>query len=373
MNGVEPKQKILIVDDAPENIRVLMETLREDYGIAVAINGEQALRQAESHPSPDIILLDVMMPGMDGYEVCAKLKKSPNTRDIPVIFITTLSEADDEAKGLDMGAVDYISKPFIPRLVKSRVHNQLELKRHRDNLEELVRQRTRELALTQEVTIESMASLVETRDPETGGHIKRTQSYVRILAEALKLRPHFAGVLDEDTITMLHKSSPLHDIGKVGVPDHILNKPGKLTEAEFECMKTHTTLGHQALLAAENRLGQNSFLRQAREVAHTHHEKWDGTGYPLALQGEAIPVTGRIMAVADVYDALTCKRVYKPPFPHAKAVAIIAEGKGTHFDPAMVDAFLEVEDEFRRIALEFADSEEERLTLSNPCSSGCTA
>lgn len=370
MSHVAPKQKILIVDDTPENIQVLMEVLKDDCTIIAAINGERALKLAAAHPAPDIILLDVMMPGMSGYEVCARLKEIPDTRDIPVIFVTAMGEADDEAKGLDLGAVDYIVKPFIPKLVRARVRNQLELKNHRDNLEKLVQQRTRELVLTQEVTIESMANLVEARDPETGGHIKRTQSYVRILAEKLKHHAAYAGVLSDATIDMLYKSSPLHDIGKVGVPDHILNKPGKLTESEFQAMKAHTTLGYQAMLAAEKRLGENSFLQHAREVAHSHHEKWDGTGYPLGLKTTQIPVSGRIMAIADVYDALTCKRVYKPPFPHAKAVAIIAEGKGAHFDPVMVEAFLEVENEFRRIALEFADSEEERETLTGQQQAG---
>jgi putative two-component system response regulator len=275
-----------------------------------------------------------------------------------------MTDEGDEQKGLDLGAVDYITKPFQPGLVKARVRNQLELKRHRDHLEVLVKERTAELELTQEVTIESMATLAEYRDPETGGHIKRTQRYVKALAERLMDNPKFSDVLNNKTIEMLYKSAPLHDIGKVGVQDSILLKPGKLTDEEFDEMKKHTTFGKDAIHAAGERLGPESFLKYAEEIAYTHQEKWDGSGYPQGLKGEEIPLSGRLMAVADVYDALISKRVYKPPFPHKKAVAIIEEGKGQHFDPDMTDAFLDLEEEFRQIAIEFADFEEEREALS---------
>lgn len=358
------RPKVLVVDDAPDNIRVLMETLRDEYAVVTAIDGDRALRMAALSPGPDIILLDVMMPGRSGYEVCAALKADPATRAIPVIFITALGEADDEARGLDLGAADYVVKPFVPKLVKARVRNQLDLKRHRDHLERLVRERTRELALTREVTLEAMAHLAETRDPETGGHIQRTQGYIVALARAARAIPAYAACLDEAAIELLALSSPLHDIGKVGVPDAILTKPGKLTEEEFGHMRRHTDIGHAALLAAERRLGENSFLRLARELAYTHHERWDGTGYPRGLRGEAIPLCGRLMAVADVYDALVCRRVYKPPFPHAQAVDTIVAGRGTQFDPRLVDVFAAIAGEFRRIARDFADSEEERLAVS---------
>jgi putative two-component system response regulator len=305
-----------------------------------------------------------MMPGMDGYEVCAKLKEDESTRDIPIVFLTAMAEESNEAQGLSLGAVDYITKPFSPDLVKSRVHNHLNLKRHQDNLEELVKERTEQLLLTQEVTIESMGTLAEFRDPETGGHIRRTKNYVRALARHLRDHPKFRDFLDLETIESLYKSAPLHDIGKVGVPDHILLKPGKLTYEEFEEMKNHTIYGRDTIKVSEAILGDDSFLKHASEIAYTHQEKWDGTGYPQGLSGEAIPISGRLMAVADVYDALVSKRVYKPPFPHKKAVAIIEEGKGQHFDPDMVDAFLVLAEEFRRIALEFADYDEERQTLS---------
>jgi putative two-component system response regulator len=363
------KPKILIVDDAPENIQMLMETLKGEYKIVAAINGQKALQIAAKDPVPDIILLDIMMPGLDGYQVCEKLKADEKTRDIPVIFVTIMTEEEDEQKGLDMGAVDYIAKPFRPGLVKARVRNHLELKRHRDNLEELVQERTRELVLTQDATINSMATLAEYRDPETGGHIKRTQNYMKALATKLRNNPKYKAFFDGKTIEQLLKSAPLHDIGKVGVPDNILLKPGKVTEEEFEEIKKHPVYGRDTIFRVELELGgdvDQSFLRFAREIAYTHQEKWDGSGYPQGLRGGDIPISGRLMAIADIYDALISKRVYKEPFTHSKAVEIIIEGRGQHFDPDMVDAFLEIEEEFRQIALEFADFDEERDALSVP-------
>ena len=361
--SIPEKTRVLIVDDTPENIQVLMETLKGEHALVAAKNGEKALRLAIADPQPDVILLDVMMPGMDGYEVCRQLKADVRTRNIPVLFITALSEEEDEARGLDLGAVDYITKPFRPILVRMRVRNQLELKKHRDNLDLLVRERTRELALTREVTIESLATLAEYRDPETGGHIKRTQNYVRALAQKVRTHPRFAPHLDDEVIELLYLSAPLHDVGKVGVRDSILLKPGKLDKAQFEEMKKHTIYGRDTLAMAEKKLGGNSFLRLAREIAYGHHERWDGRGYPQGLQGDAIPLAARIMTIADVYDALISRRVYKPPFPHPKSVSIIAGGKGTQFDPDLCAAFLDMTEDFRKIALEFADFDEERENL----------
>ena len=357
-------QKVLIVDDTPENIQILMQTLRDEYAIIAATSGDKALQLAAKRPQPDIILLDVMMPGLDGYEVCRRLKADSRTSGIPVIFITAMREEQDEAKGLTLGAVDYIAKPFRPALVKARVDNHLELKRHRDQLEDMVHEQTRELALVKEITVESLANLAETRDPETGGHIKRTQNYVRVLAEHMAQFPGYCDVLDNDTIDLLYLSAPLHDIGKVGVPDSILLKPGKLTPKEFDEMKKHTIYGRDALKVAEDKLGGNSFLHYAREIAYGHHEHWDGAGYPLGLAGADIPLSARLMAPADVYDALISRRVYKPPFPHSKSIAIIKEGRGTHFDPDICDAFLELSEVIRRIALEFADFDDERNALN---------
>lgn len=353
---------ILIVEDTEENVDILLETLDDLYDISVAIDGVTALEMLHDY-TPDLILLDIMMPNLNGYEVCERLKLESRTAKIPIIFLTALSEAQDEEKGLRLGAVDYITKPFNPYIVKARVKNQIELKMHRDNLEDLVRQRTAELELTQEVTIESMGTLAEYRDPETGGHIQRTKYYVKALAEHLRKKSRFADYFTDSIIMSLHKSAPLHDIGKVGVPDHILLKPGRLTPEEFDEMKKHTIYGRDAISKAEEKLGEMSFLHFALEIAESHQEKWDGTGYPNGWAGEDIPLSGRIMAVADVYDALISKRVYKEPFAHSKAVAIIKESSGTHFDPTIVDAFLEITEEFRKIALEHADFEEERIAL----------
>lgn len=373
MEDSSSRPKILIVDDTPENIDVLGGILRADYRRSVALDGEKALKIAASDDAPDMILLDVMMPGMDGYEVCRRLKTDGQTKDIPVIFVTAKGEVDDEAKGFGLGAVDYITKPVSPPIVLARVKTHLELKQARvalenqnEILEQRVKERTTELVLTQDATIHSLASLAETRDNETGGHIRRTQNYVRALAEHLVTHPRFCRFLDEETVELLYKSAPLHDIGKVGVPDRILLKSGKLTDAEFEEMKKHTVYGRDAILKAEETFGEEAhspFLRLAAEIAYTHQEKWDGAGYPEGLAGDAIPIPGRLMAVADVYDALISRRVYKPPFSHREAVVIVKGERARHFAPDVTDAFLEQEETFRRIALEFADSDEERETL----------
>jgi putative two-component system response regulator len=299
---------------------------------------------------PDLILLDVMMPGMDGYEVCRLLKENPKTAEIPVIFITARSDTEDEQRGLDLGAVDYITKPISPPILAARVRTHLRLKSARDflrdksqYLEEEVLRRTRQVNAIQDATMVALGSLAETRDNETGNHIRRTQHYVRMLALTLSQHTDFASTLTPDVIGLLYKSAPLHDIGKVGIPDSILLKPGKLSAEEYEVMKTHTTLGRNAILAAEKLLDSPmSFLHFAREIAWTHHEKWNGSGYPQGLSENAIPLPGRIMAVVDVYDALLSKRVYKPAMSHDAAVEIIRDGSGTHFDAHVVEAFLDI-------------------------------
>ncbi len=303
-----PQCNVLIVDDMEENVDILMEALGNDYDISVAMDGESALDFIDKNRL-DLILLDIVMPGMNGYEVCKKLKQDKKTKEIPIIFLTALADEENEAKGLLLGAVDYITKPFSSLLVKARVRNQLELKLHRDHLEQLVWARTRELELTQKVTIESLGTLAEYRDPETGGHIKRTQNYVKLLAEHLKNHPKYKSYLNDATIELLFKSAPLHDIGKVGVPDNILLKPDKLTNDEFIEIKKHSEYGKNAIAVSEKRLGKKSFLEFARIIAESHHEKWDGTGYPKGLKGEEISIPGRLMAIADVYDALISKRV----------------------------------------------------------------
>ncbi len=360
------KHSILIVDDTPENIMLMNGLLRDQYRTRVANGGERALKIALMDPKPDLILLDIMMPDMDGFEVCRRLKADPTTADIPVIFLTARSEIDDEQTGFDAGAVDYITKPISPPIVMARVKTQLALKQssdllrdHNNFLEAEVRRRTHEVEVIQDVTIMAMASLAETRDNETGNHIRRTQNYIKALALKLEKHPDFAKELAGDTITSIYKSAPLHDIGKVGIPDAILLKPGKLTAEEFDIMKTHTTLGRNSIMAAEKLLdAPSSFLRVARQISYSHQEKWDGSGYPEGLAGEAIPLPARLMAVADVYDALISRRVYKPAFTHQQAIGIIQEGSDKHFDPRIVQAFLEIEAEFDAIAKRFSDDDD---------------
>jgi len=324
--------------------------LRDSYRTQAARDGTTALAVCARNGGPDLILLDVMMPGMDGYEVCRRLKENPKTSEIPVIFITARADTEAEQRGLDLGAVDYITKPISPPILAARVRTHLRLKTMRDFLrdksdflEEEVLRRTRQVNAIQDATMVALGSLAETRDNETGTHIRRTQHYVRALALTLGQHAVFAKDLTPETIGMLYKSAPLHDIGKVGIPDSILLKPGRLTAEEFEIMKTHTTLGRNAILAAERLLASpKSFLHFAHQIAWTHHERWDGSGYPQGLSGNAIPFPGRIMAVVDVYDALISTRVYKPAMSHESAVTIIREGSGTHFDAIVVDGFLEI-------------------------------
>lgn len=360
-----PQATILVVDDVPDNLALMSNLLKPDFKVKVASDGEKALKIAASESPPDLILLDIMMPGMDGYEVCRRLKHNPKTMNIPVIFLTAKAEVEDEKKGLELGAVDFISKPISPPIVMARVKNHLALKAtadflrdQNDYLEREVARRTGEVTAIQDVTILIMASLAETRDADTGNHIRRTQFYVKALAERLRDHPRFAWFLTESNINLLFKSAPLHDIGKVGIPDRILLKPGRFEPHEFEIMKTHTTLGYDAIVQAEQALGTNvDFLSFAKSIALSHQEKWDGSGYPQGLAGDDIPIPARLMAVADVYDALISRRVYKNGMSHEKSVQIMIEGRGAHFDADMIDAFVDIQDEFRAIAQRFADSD----------------
>jgi putative two-component system response regulator len=361
------KPTILVVDDTPDNLSLMSGILKDNYKVKVANSGEKALKIAESLPAPDLILLDIMMPGIDGYQTCIRLQTHANTRHVPIIFLTAKAEVEDETYGLELGAVDYITKPISPPILLARVKTQLELKRMQDFLrdqnqflETEVQKRTAEVMAIQDVTIHAMASLAETRDNETGNHIRRTQHYIKILAEKLRHHPRFAYFLDDEkTLNMLFKSAPLHDIGKVGIPDRILLKPGRFEPEEFEIMKTHTTLGRDAIQHAEEQLGiEMPFLTMAKEIAYGHQEKWDGSGYPQGLAGDDIPISARLMAIADVYDALISRRVYKEGMPHEKAVEIILQGKAQHFDPDMVDAFMELQEDFRSIAATYADNDD---------------
>ncbi|GAA5216829.1 HD domain-containing phosphohydrolase [Corallincola platygyrae] len=358
--------RVLIVDDETFYIDVLVELLGEHYQVSVAKSGEQAMKRINDGFRPDLILLDVLMKGMDGYQVCAQLKATPALADIPVIFLTVKSDVDSEMHGFELGASDYIVKPFSPPIVRARVSTHIALAKSRQALkaknillEERVQERTEEIARTQDVAIYCMASLAETRDNETGKHIRRTQHYVKSLAEALVDHPRFQQQLNEEYIDLLFKSAPLHDIGKVGVPDAVLLKPGKLDAAEWEEMKKHAEYGKEALENAESEYGSSDFLCVAKEIAYGHHEKWDGSGYPQGISEEQIPVSARLMAVADCYDALISRRVYKPPFTHEQAAQIILDGRGKHFDPAVVDVFEAIQDRFIEIAKEYADDDYE--------------
>ena len=359
------KPTILVVDDTADNLALMSTLLKHAYVVKIANSGAKALRIARSEAPPDLILLDIMMPEMDGYQVLQTLRADVKTHDIPVIFLTAKSEIEDEKRGLELGAVDYITKPVSPPILLARVKTQLALKASSDFLrdkasflEDEVATRTEEISAIQDDTILVMASLAETRDPETGNHIRRTQHYVKELAQALRDHPRFRTYLNDRIIQLLFKSAPLHDIGKVGIPDRILLKPGKLDPDEFEVMKTHTTLGYEAIAHAEKALGTDvAFLTMAKEIALSHQEKWDGSGYPQGLAGDAIPLSARLMAVADVYDALVTRRPYKEPLSHAEAVRIIDRGRGTHFDPDIVDAFLASQDQFAAIAHRFEDRE----------------
>jgi putative two-component system response regulator len=303
------------------------------------------------------------MPGIDGYEVCRRLQRDLPTRDIPVIFITAKTEVDDEAKGLDLGAVDYIGKPVNPAIVRARVRNHLELKRHRNHLEELVAQRTYQLKKAQESVIEAMGMVAEHRDPETGSHISRTKGYVNILCKELSILSKYSKILTPHIIELVTNAAPLHDLGKIAISDSILLKEGPLTPEEFEVIKTHPLIGEETIRMAELKFKDNDTLMIARDIAGSHHEKWNGKGYPRGLAGTDIPIWGRIMAVADVYDAIISRRSYKKAKSHKEAVAYIVDHKGTQFDPDLIDAFLNVENEILEIALKYAEDNAQRSIL----------
>ena len=360
----DTRTTLLIIDDSAESLAVLGDLLAPLYRVLAATSGEAGLQLAEGSPPVSLILLDVLMQGMDGYAVLARLRESPLTCHIPVVFLTGLAGDGDEERGLELGAADYITKPFKPAVVLARVRTQLEARQARDflrdqnaALEREVSRRMHENDLTQQASIRALAHLAETRDPETGNHILRTQAYVQRLAGGLRRHPRFAATLTGRYIDLLTRSAPLHDIGKVGIPDAILLKPGPLDAAEWAVMKTHARLGSDAIEQAEHDLDAPiEFLSLAKEIAHWHHEKWDGSGYPDGLAGDAIPVAARLMAVADVFDALISRRVYKSAMSYADTRAIVVAGSGVHFDPDVAGAFLEGFADFVAIAERYSDA-----------------
>ena len=360
------KPTVLIVDDSPVNLRWLGKLLCQLYDVKTVNHGAKALEMV-SEEQPDLILLDIMMPDITGYEVCRRLKADKHTQHIPVIFMSSQTETISEEMGMSMGAVDYITRPINPEILLSRVRAHFSeasylrtMRVNNEYLEYEVTKRARDLAALQQVTILALASLAEVRDLETGSHLRRTQNYIRALARHLRSHPRFSHALNDVMIDMLFQCAPLHDIGKVGIPDRILLKPGRYEPHEFEIMKTHPALGFEALNHAQLTAGASiEFLEVAKEIVYSHHEKWDGSGYPQGLVGDAIPIPARLMAIADVYDALICSRVYKSGMSHEKAVNIIAQGRGKHFDPDVVDAFLALGSEFQDIARRFVDSDVE--------------
>ena len=360
------KPTILIVDDTPANLTLLAGLLQPTYAVKIATRGANAIKLVMEQ-QPNLILLDIEMPDMSGYEVCRNLKADPHTHAIPVIFLTSNSDPASEEQGLATGAVDYITRPISPPILLSRVRAHLadassaaSLRIANQYLEVAVTARTKELTNLQEMTVLALASLAETRDTETGNHLRRTQHYLRALGEHLKNHPDFSDALEGDMVNTLFKCAPLHDIGKVGIPDRILLKNGAYTPEEFEIMKTHPTLGRDAIVKAQEISGQRmDFFEIAKEIVYSHHEKWDGSGYPQGLIGTQIPVSARLMAVADVYDALISRRIYKTGIAHALAVQFIKDGRGMHFDPDVVDAFLALGPTFEAIANRFADTDQD--------------
>ncbi|MDD1621931.1 MAG: response regulator [Methylococcaceae bacterium] len=319
--------KVLLVDDEPNNLKVLQQILKDHFQLIFAINGEKALAAVKDH-NPDIILLDIMMPGMDGYQVCAHLKSDPATANIPVIFVTAMGETEDEARGFDVGAVDYIQKPVSGPIVLRRVRTQLSLVRV-DELDRLAR-----------AAIEMLGEAGHYNDPYTGDHIWRMAAYSTALARAAGWKPA--------QVEMIELAAPTHDTGKIGIPHGILKAARALNTEEWEIMKTHSQIGYDILGKSDNPV-----IKMAAEIARYHHEKWDGSGYPLGLAGEAIPETARIVAIADVFDALTTKRPYKEPWPLDETVKVMKQNAGSHFDPRLLALFLEIMPEILRIKAEW--------------------
>ena len=378
------KPLILVVDDLVQNTRLLHDFLEpKGYRIVSTMSGEEALAEIERE-QPDTILLDLVMPGMDGLTLCRTIKANDAWRHIPIIFITGHSERELNVQALELGAQDFVTKPFDPVLLNARLRNairskymqdeilsyQRELETSNDRLEAAVQERTRQVERIQQVTVFSLAKLAESRDTETGDHLERMRSYIREIALELRREGPYRNLITDGFVDSLYQSSPLHDIGKVGIPDSILLKPGKLTHHEFEIMKTHTHIGGDTLKAAEREAGGNLFLAMGREIAFHHHERWDGSGYPYGLSGDKIPLSARIAAISDVYDALSSKRPYKDAFSHEKSREIIVAGSGSHFDPAMVEAFLRCEDRILAIRNHFQSTGklsplEEKVSLLN--------
>ncbi|RZI81260.1 MAG: response regulator [Rubrivivax sp.] len=333
---------ILVADDSPQNIELLSRVLGQEYRIKVATSGEKALKIAYSDEPPDLILLDIMMPDLSGLEVCQRIKSNPDRRRIPIIFVTAMTTVEDESLGLAMGAADYISKPISPALVQARVRTQLALYDQSRELERMVAQRTAELMATRQQLIRRLGRVAEFKDNETGNHVVRLSHIVRLVAQQAGLGPQM--------VQLMFQTAAMHDLGKIGVPDRILLKPGPLDEAEWVVMRQHAQIGADIIGRHDNEL-----LATARAIALTHHERWDGTGYPQGLKGEQIPLGGRIVAIADVFDALMTRRPYRAPLPAAECLALMAEQRGRHFDPTLLDCFFQQQFEILKVMELYSD------------------
>lgn len=349
------RKTIFLVDDNLTNLTLGKNALAEHYNVFTLNSGARLLKMLEKN-IPDIILLDVEMPEMDGYEVIKKLKAQKETANIPVIFLTAKTDGQSELLGLSLGAIDYITKPFTPSLLLKRIEvhllleaQRLELEKYNSDLQKLVAEKTDMVVELKNAILKTMAELVECRDDVTGAHIERTQGYLAIMLDALIKFGVYADEVKEWDIELVLQSAQLHDVGKIHIKDSILNKPGKLTAEEFEEIKTHTVYGEEVIERIKRRTSDRQFLEYAKTLIGSHHEKWDGSGYPHGLQGEEIPLLGRLMAIADVYDALVSERPYKNAYSHEEAVDIILKGRGTHFDPELIDLFVKVSDEFKAV------------------------
>jgi len=363
-----PRSKIVLVDDNLTNLTAGKSIIKTFHQV-IPVSSASAMFGVLEEVKPDLIILDIEMPEMDGYEAIKKLKSDARWRDIPVIFLTAKDDADSEIKGFDLGAVDYVTKPFSAPMLLKRIEKELlfnrqkkallktqaELKNHLEGLEILVHEKADAVIRMQNAIFDTVVDMVEFRDKYTGGHIVRTQQYVRALLDEMLKQDVYTEIISDWSMASILASAKLHDIGKIAVPDIILGKNAKLTEEEFESMKAHVAAGVDAIERIIKKMGEDDFFDHAIRMAGTHHEKWDGSGYPIGLNGNNIPLEGRLMAIADVYDALICKRQYKEALSHETACKIIEESAGTHFDPILVDVFLSIKDQFERISLENAN------------------
>ena len=348
------QKHILVVDDNATNLHIAENSLKPEYKLTLLLSGEQALKFL-SRNKPDLILLDISMPGMDGFETIKRIKENPDTANIPVVFLTAMSASESEVKGLQLGAADFIAKPFVPEVMLRRVSMQIELASYRNQLEKMVDEKTTTVEKLQDVIVSSITELVEFRDTVTGGHARRSKDYLEIFVHSLAKEPEYKDYLTPEMINNILRAGPLHDVGKIGINDDILNKDRGLSSIEYEYMKQHTINGGEAFKNALKQLPGNQFLEIARDMALYHHEHWDGNGYPEHRKGENIPLSARIMAIADVYDALTTKRSYKEPYSHEDAINIMTSASGTQFDPKLIEVFLKCSEEFRILCNSFKE------------------